>query len=290
MFHWRDAWLLWAFALLSSLAFAVFFGGSLIFNLLLSLSDWSPIRGMLNLLQVEHFSEIFRQRHLGKYATVTGLLIAFIVPMKVLVGMGVGLLLYFQRWGRSASIVILLIPSMLSFASVSVIWGWFFNPIIGPMTELVKAVYGWQTSVFNDPVGAFLIVSLLGIWKSTGFNGVIFYIWFRRVPERCIDAMQIDGANRYQIVRDLILPLSRGAFLFVTITSILYSVYQVFIPVDILTKGGPQGWTNNLFYWTFLVATEFFNYEFAAAGNVLLLGAVALISAAVFALFERRQK
>jgi multiple sugar transport system permease protein/sn-glycerol 3-phosphate transport system permease protein len=51
---------------------------------------------------------------------------------------------------------------------------------------------------------------------------------------------------------------------------VIFAIQQVFTPIDIMTEGGPQNGTTNLFYMVYQYAFRTFNVGFGAAGTVII--------------------
>jgi multiple sugar transport system permease protein/sn-glycerol 3-phosphate transport system permease protein len=82
--------------------------------------------------------------------------------------------------------------------------------------------------------------------------------------------MQIDGAGDLRIFRHLIWPLLTPTTFFVLISTVIFSLQQVFTPIDLLTEGGPSNSTTNLFYMVYQYAFKSFNLGYGSAATVLL--------------------
>ncbi len=130
----------------------------------------------------------------------------------------------------------------------------FFIPIVTRATvvavviRLMVSNFGWQISSTLgatppvDPISsatwAMPTVILFGIWHSFGYNLLYFLAALQSVPEELHDAALIDGANWWQEILYITLPIIRPVTLVITFMAILGSM-AVFEPSFILTGGGP---------------------------------------------------
>ena len=96
--------------------------------------------------------------------------------------------------------------------------------------------------------------------------------------DRLIDAMRIDGASDGVILRRLIWPMLGPTTLLVLVSTIIFTMQQVFTPIDILTKGGPSNATTNLFYMTYQYTFLNFSVGHGAAATVILFCFLILVS------------
>jgi len=80
-------------------------------------------------------------------------------------------------------------------------------------------------------------------------------------------------------LRSVIIPLLMPTLLFVALTSILQSLPNAFVPIEILTRGGPSESSDNLLYTIYQDGFHFFQVGKASAEavvTILLLGGAAI--------------
>ncbi|MFX9054111.1 ABC transporter permease subunit, partial [Acinetobacter baumannii] len=66
-----------------------------------------------------------------------------------------------------------------------------------------------------------------------------------------IEAMRLDGAGDRAVLRHLIWPLLTPTTFFVLVSTVVFTIQQVFTPIDVMTQGGPSNATTNLFYMVY---------------------------------------
>ncbi|MFW5411244.1 carbohydrate ABC transporter permease, partial [Pectobacterium brasiliense] len=105
------------------------------------------------------------------------------------------------------------------------------------------------------------------------------------IPRSLYEAVTIDGANAWQRFRYVTLPQLRRPLTFVLVANTVAN-FLVFAPVQILTKGGPQGSTN-------LIMNEIYQRAFltgdkasAAAATVILVLIVLVVVSLQFRLMS----
>jgi multiple sugar transport system permease protein/sn-glycerol 3-phosphate transport system permease protein len=99
--------------------------------------------------------------------------------------------------------------------------------------------------------------------------------------------MRLDGAGDWVVLRRLIVPLLSPTILFVAISTVVFTIQQVFTPIDVMTQGGPLNSTTNLFYLVYQYMFESFNVGYSAAGALLIFLLLGLIIAAKMIWFEK---
>jgi len=123
---------------------------------------------------------------------------------------------------------------------------------------------------------------ILGVWRSAGYNMVIFLAGLQGIPEELHEAAAIDGAGRWARFRHVTLPMLSSTTFFVLVVSVINS-FQVFEVTYIMTQGGLANATLTLSYYIFQNAFEWFHMGYAAAMAWVLFGLVM-----VFTLLQMR--
>lgn len=211
------------------------------------------------------------------------------IPLKVLLPLP----LAFGIWAmaqRPAHFfkAVLLLPTLLSFVVVSVVWIWLLNPVMG-LFQSVASLAGLQMpSLLSDADTAIHTIIGVSAWKVLGFNTLLYIAGLSAISQEYVEAMRMDGAGDGVIFRRLVLPLLSPSIFFVSLSTVLFTVQQVITPIDVMTQGGPLNATTNLFYIVYQYMFQSFNVGFAAAGTVILLVLVGLLAIVKFVLLEKR--
>ncbi|HUC13923.1 MAG TPA: sugar ABC transporter permease, partial [Acidimicrobiales bacterium] len=115
------------------------------------------------------------------------------------------------------------------------------------------------------------VITLVNIWAGIPFNAIILHSGLQDVPRELHEAAQLDGANPWQRLRFITLPVLRPVTLIVIMLGIIYTV-KAFDIVIVLTNGGPINGTQLLSTWSYTLAFSEFQFgQGAAIGNILLV-------------------
>ncbi len=222
----------------------------------------------------------------ASYNTV--IYLAASIPLKVLLPIPIAVFVW-SLGGRGAAYrTILFLPTLISFVVVSVVVLWLLNPMGGHVPALLAMAGVAMGNPLADAERAIWLVIGLSSWKVLGFHVLIYVAGLSAIPRDLVEAMRIDGAGDWRILRSLIWPLLGPTTLFVLISTILFTLQQCFTPIDILTQGGPSNGTTNLFYMVYQLAMRSFDIGGGAAGTVMLFALLLLLVAAKFSLLDRR--
>lgn len=81
-------------------------------------------------------------------------------------------------------------------------------------------------------------VALIAVWKGVGLNMITYLGALQNVPTELDEAAQIDGANKWQRIKNVVIPMISPTTFFLIISSIITSL-QNFTVIQSLTEGGP---------------------------------------------------
>ena len=173
--------------------------------------------------------------------------------------------------------VIYFIPSVVSVSAISLIWSYIYHPQVGILNYVIGFFgiphQGWLV----DPRIALFSIILIGIWQNVGFYVVIYAAGLTSIDESYYDAARMDGVNPVQSFRYITFPLLTPTTIFAMVTSVILS-FRVFIPVFVLTDGGPTNSTNVVVYEIYSQGLAAFRFGYASALAMTLLIFVAILT------------
>jgi multiple sugar transport system permease protein len=175
----------------------------------------------------------------------------------------------------------LLVPWVIPPAMSTLAWLWLFDPSysafnytlhffgIGPIPWLGQA--GW----------ARFSVILVNIWYGAPFFMIMYLASLKSVPDQLYEAAAIDGANWWQRIWYVTLPMMRNIIAITTLFSLIVT-FANFDITRILTAGGPLDQTHLFATWAFKVGIE--SSDIPLGASVSLFMAPILAVAAFFIL------
>lgn len=192
----------------------------------------------------------------------------FSVPISLILALFLAMLLNSRVPGQSFFRATFFLPSIVPVVAASVIWAWILHPEYGLVNDMLAKVGipgpPWLSSeVWSKP--AFILMSLWGI----GPTAIIFLAGLQDVPQHLYEAAEIDGANLWQRIRHITLPLLTPTIFFNLVLGII-GAFQVFTQAYIVSAGGPL-WST-LFYVLYLYnqGFQYFKMGYASALAVVL--------------------
>jgi multiple sugar transport system permease protein len=191
------------------------------------------------------------------YITLVG------VPVHVAAAFALALLLNAGVRGMGVYRTLFYLPTVTPVVAGSLLWLWFLNPTSGPINGglalLGIAGPNWLASEdWSKPA-----IILMQTW-SVGTGMIVFLAGLQGVPRHLYEAAEIDGANAWQRLLGVTLPLMTPSILFVAIVSVIGHM-QVFTEAVVMTRGGPLNSTLFYVYYLFNNAFAYFRMGYAAA-------------------------
>jgi ABC-type sugar transport system permease subunit len=211
---------------------------------------------------------------------------SIVLPMAT--GLVIAVLLSSVKRGQRLYSGVFFTPVVLNLIIVGLVWGIIYNPLIGPLNQLLRAVGLGQfaTGWLGERHFATPAIMVAGAWTYFGFCAVIFLQGLRTLDQEQIEAATIDGAGPFRRFRSIVVPALSPQVTLLVVMSIIGS-FKVFDIVYVMTKGGPNHASEVIA--TYMYWQSFMNGSlgYGAALAVLLTLVVAGASIAMMSLRER---
>ena len=180
------------------------------------------------------------------------------------------------RWQNFYKVALYL-PVIIPAAAISVMWRYIYTPEYGLINQFLRAIGldAWCRAWTADPDTAMGAVIVTNTWRYAGFTMVLYYVAMLDIPKDVLESAEIDGANRWNLIRYFYLPLTRGTTeinLILTITGCLRA-FDIFY---LLTAGGPGTNTKVVSMWIMETAFQSYKYGRALAMSIVLFLIVVL--------------
>lgn len=165
---------------------------------------------------------------------------------------------------RGLFLTIYFLPVVMPLVIASMIWKTMYNPS-GPINAILHTNVAWLT----DQRYTMLAIIIMSVWKGVGYYMVLFMAGLGNISREYYEAADLDGASWWSKLTHITLPLMRPTLAFVAIISIVIGV-KVFVPMFVMTLGGPNGSTQVLTLNIYETAFQYSRMGRAAAESVFM--------------------
>lgn len=261
-----------AFILPSFLMFCIFMFYPLIRTIYLSFFDWNLISPNKKFVGFDNYINLFKDPITFKVLNNTFLYIAILLVINFIVPYILAYILHSHIKNRKNLFKsTIFLPSVISLVVGSMLYLWMLNPVSGPVGIIAKMI-GIEVPNWTKTEGLVIVVlSLITSWKVFGYNFIILYAGIMGVNQDVIETAIIDNIPSWKIFKDIILPMSSASGIYVFIITVVQGLQYVFIPIKVLTQGGPDYASSNLTYQSYHEAFTLYRVGSSSAFSVLTL-------------------
>ncbi len=132
----------------------------------------------------------------------------------------------------------LLVPWVIPPAMSTLAWLWLFDPSYSAFNYTLSFFGIGPINWLGDTAWARFSVILVNVWYGAPFFMIMYLAALKSVPDQLYEAAAIDGANWWQKIWYVTLPMMRNIIAITTLFSLIVT-FANFDIVRILTSGGP---------------------------------------------------
>lgn len=234
---------------------------------------------------LENFRWLFDDPTFWNSLEVTMVFNAIVNPLQTVLAFLLALFINRSIRGIGAFRTVLLLPIAISINISALAWGLALNADYGLVNGLLEFV-GLERQLFLRSVDQ-AMPTMIGIvsWIGVPLWTLFFLAGLQNIPADVVEAARLDGANRFQVLYQIILPLMRRVLAFVLV-SVTVANLTLFAPPYLLTRGGPQESTNLMLYDAWQRGFVYSDLGASAAMTMILLGITAIVVAFEFLLLR----
>jgi len=236
----------------------LFFGVIVIVPFLMSmyysLTDWNGVSSAVTFVGLDNFRKILMEDELFRkdfWFTIRFTVVSVLATNAI--GFLLALLLTRKMRLRNVYRTIFFLPNVIGGLLLGFIWQFIFVKgfaTVGALTGIGFFQLPWLGTAGT----AFWGLVIVQVWQTAGYLMVIYIAALINVPKDLIEAAHIDGANRWFLLRNILMPLIMPAFTVCFFLAISWC-FKVFDLNLALTKGGPFNSTEsvalNIYYEAF---------------------------------------
>lgn len=271
------------------LIYTTFFIIPNISSFVIAFTDWNIMYfNDMRFCGVDNFVKIFSSQVFVTALKNTLYFAVITVVMKNVLGFAMALMVDKNTRYNSYLRSVMFMPVTISSIVVGIIFVAIYNPSDGILNVFLRFVglSDLAKQWLVDARYAMTAISFMEIWQWSGFNMVVFLAGLGSIPTDYYEAARIDGANSFQQLRYITLPLIVQSinitFMFSAISGL-----KVFAQVYGTTNGGPADATQVMGTFLYKSFSDGFLGYSSAVGLVFTVGIILVTGAALIMLRSR---
>ena len=206
---------------------------------------------------LQNFRRMFKD---SQVATATRITLTFIlssVSIELVLGFLLAVLFNRHLAGRATMRAVMILPIFATPLAA----GYLFFTILyeegGPLGFL-------GIPFLSNPDWALFSIIFVDVWQWTPFCFLVFLAALQSVPDELYEAAVVDGANGWQILHKVLLPILQNTIVIVLLLRLAEALKLFDIPFA-LTGGGPGIATQSYSFFAFRTGIRFFDLGYASA-------------------------
>ena len=281
--------MLLAFTAPALIFYAIFLLIPTISGMYYSFTDWNGLNPNYNFIGLGNFVESLKED--PDFLNSLWFTLKYVLVMIVLqnaLALVLAVLIESRTRSKGFFRTIFFMPNMISTIISAFMWTFVFFSVLPQIAEKTAIAFLGQ-SWLGDPKVSFFSIIIVSLWNGVGYMMIIYLAALQGVPQSLKEAAIIDGANAFQTLRSVTLPMITHAIticFFLTLNG-AFKVYEV---VYGLTGGGPgrstQVITMNIYEEAF---SNNFRYGYASAKSVILFAIVLIFTLIQLRVMKKRE-
>lgn len=246
------------------IGFLVFTLYPMAMSLLYSFSEFTFHRP-LEWVGLKNYLALFQDKYFWISLGNTGYMVAIGVPLILAFSFLCAVILNIKVPGQSIYRLIYYIPSIVPTIASTLLWIWVLNPQAGLLNTFLGYFGIDGPNWLKDPVWSKPALLLLALW-GTGNVMIIYLSGLQDVPVSFLEAAELDGANWWQRMWNVTLPMVSPITLYNLITSVIV-MFQYFAQAYVFARISAANYTgastvgaplnSTLFYSVYLYQNGF---------------------------------
>jgi multiple sugar transport system permease protein len=209
-------------------------------------------------------------------------------PLTIAVSLGAALLLNsklvrFKGFFRTLYFT----PFVTTLVAVAIVWRYLYHTRYGLFNYGLSKIGIAPIDWLGDPHWAMPAIILMAVWKSFGYNMLIFIAGLQAIPEELYDAAEIDGASGWRRFWSITLPMLAPTLVFISVITMI-GYFQLFAEPYVMTQGGPLRSTTSVVLLMYEEGFRWWRMGYAAAIAFVLFVVILIATLLQFRLQKER--
>ena len=199
---------------------------------------------------------------------------------QIVLGLSAALILSRRKLrGQNVLLAVIVLPMVIPGITQALIWSSMFGAEQYGTLNRIVGWFGIDPVLWLRVAPMFSIV-LVNFWNNAGFAMILFLAGLENIPNEIIESAKMDGANGWQMLTRIKLPLIRYVVMLWLLLNTI-GCLGMFDLVFGLTRGGPGNATEILGIYVYNQGFQFFELGYGSAAAMIML-LISLIFAFIY--------
>ena len=253
-----------------------FVGYPIISNIILSTQNVSVrnlVNGQKKFIGLDNYVAIFQDGVFRKAMVNTLTFTVACLLFQFLIGFVLALL-FNKNFSFSKPVRgLTMIPWMMPMTVTALMFKFMFSTDVGIINYILKSsgIISENIEWLTTPGTAMIAVVFANVWIGIPFNTILISTGLTTIPQELYESASVDGANGWQKLTRITLPLLRPTIESVLVLGFIYT-FKVYDLVYVMTEGGPVNSTHLLSTYSYKLSFDMFQYsKGSSVANILFL-------------------
>lgn len=268
----RERWLAFTLIAPALIVFLLFMFWPLAYTVYLSFFKWNMVSPNMVAVGIDNYIAVLKDPVTWQIMRNTVIYLVVLVVFSFLLPYVMAFINQFlMQKARGWYKTLLFVPSMISLVVGAIVFQWIFNPLTGPVGNLVQ-MFGWTLPSWSKTADLVIfVISLVAVYKAFGYNFLILLSGVSSVPEELIEAAKLEKTPKRTIFSKIVVPLTSSSAIYILIMCMVQGIQYVFTPIKVLTQGGPNNASSNVIYRAYETAFTYYETGISSVISVLTL-------------------
>lgn len=277
---WKQTLKGWLYVLPMLIIVAIFSLYPIVSSLAMSFyTQYNFFTNQVMALGFDNFKYLWEDPLFHSAVANTLIFVVGVVPLEIVISLTVAVLLNQIKVLAGFFRTIYFLPFVTSIVAISMVWKWIYNKDAGLLNYFLSFVGIHPIDWLNDPTWALPALIILAIWKSLGFNIMLFLVALNNVDKRLYRAATLDGANAWERFLHVTVPMISPMTFLIAVNAVIGS-FKVFDEIFSLFGGqaGPGNAAMTVVFYLYRMFYEQNKYGIAAAAGVVLFFMILIVT------------
>ncbi len=239
---------------------------------------------------MQNYVELLKDPVFYKSLFNTIYLLILLVFIQIPIALILAYLLFTEVKGFKFLRTVYFVPVIISTVAIALMFYFIYETNFGILNSLLRAIgLGHLTqSWLQETSTAMTAVSMPLVWSQVGLMMIILLAGLQGVPREVLEAAEIDGANAWQKLTRVIVPMISNIIVICLVLAIT-NAFKQFDFVLILTEGGPSHRTEVTGTYMYNEGFRRLNYGFGSAIAMSIMCIAIAITLIVKGLTSRKE-